>query len=155
MESICVKKGNRFKCFWLFSRKRMEGGGPKWAPVLWAAVRAGLRLGTRGPSAVLRWPPPPPALQPVQQCGRPRICTWEEERSPCPGWAVGRLWHLEKHRPGSCGQRQKASRQRVLGAAVGGWVGSLFPLSLGRQCQMGDRARGQGGQPGSENSLEP
>lgn len=71
--SLCIKKGNRFQCFWLFSQKQMEGGGPKRAPVLRVAVRAGLcragpRRATREPVALLRWPlspsgpPAPPAV---------------------------------------------------------------------------------------------
>lgn len=96
---LCVKKGNMFKCFWLFLWKQREGGWSQEGTCAQGGGQgchwAGLYRGTGGRAAAAHMAPPPPStLQPLTQCGHLQMCTMEGEGSPCPEWALGRLWHL-------------------------------------------------------------
>lgn len=142
---MCVKKGNTFKCFWLFLRKRGEGGWSQegiCAPVVarvahgqdhTEALRSGCCWG--------RVPLPAPVLQPLTPCA-PR----GGEGSPCPEWALGGSGTFESSAQGGVGRDGRPQDSML-------WAGQphvRVSSELG-QCRM----RGQDGQPGFPSSLGP
>lgn len=152
LESLCVKKGNTFGCFWLFLRKQREGSGPKRGhlcsgPGGWPGLPLGRTIqrhsdwaaaAARGKGGGF----PLPALRPLTPWA-----PWEGEGSPCPEWALGGSGTFRSSAQGGAGRDR---RPRGSGA-LGGAARSVLVSSESRQCQV----REWGGKPGFASYLGP
>lgn len=146
---MCVKKGNTFEWFWLFSRKQREGGwSQERASVLQVVARFATgqdhteALGSVGCCSGWGGGPSLPVLRPLTPCA-----PWEGEGSPCPEWALGGSGTFKSSAQGGVGRDRRPRGSRALGGAAR----SVLVSSESRQCQV----RGQDRQLGFASSLGP